>query len=398
MRLQLRLPLLLGGLSALIAAADAAPPAPGRPRPALMTSASFEIAGYTDSDHVQVATPTLAGAIADPSGTWSVGARYLVDAVSAASVDVVATASPRFDEIRHAGSVQGMVRRGDWTTQLSGALSREPDYLSGMGAVTVGVDLRDRTVSPLVGVSFGVDEIGRLGQARVYDQYLFKYGLQAGALVVLNRSAILGVVADLQWEEGNQSKPYRYVPLFAPGTAADVAPGASVDDVNGRRLPERPRDRLPEARQRYAVSARLAWRLPRSTIRADQRLYRDSWALAASTSDLRMYFDVTRRMTLGPHLRFHAQQGVSFWWRAYELVRDADGRVGVPSLRTGDRELGPLSTLTGGLAASWQLGAGTRVWRLNLQADAMQTRFFDALYIARRRGLLVTVGLETALE
>ena len=42
-----------------------------------------------------------------------------------------------------------------------------------------------------------------------------------------------------------------------------------------------------------------------------------------------------RRFILWPHLRFHAQNSVSFWQRAYTATSSGD----LPALRTGDREL-----------------------------------------------------------
>src|SRR3954447_5628661 len=50
--------------------------------------ASTEVSAYTDSDAVHVLSPTVAGSVGDDLAGWSIGGSYLVDAVSAASVDI----------------------------------------------------------------------------------------------------------------------------------------------------------------------------------------------------------------------------------------------------------------------------------------------------------------------
>src|SRR5271154_5302810 len=65
--------------------------------------ASSEVAGYSDTDHVAVVTPSVAGHVGNPAAGWSVDGSYLVDVISAASVDIVSTASRRWTEVRQAG-------------------------------------------------------------------------------------------------------------------------------------------------------------------------------------------------------------------------------------------------------------------------------------------------------
>jgi hypothetical protein len=60
---------------------------------------------YADTDHVFVETPSISAAVTNPTAGWSVGGQYLVDVVSAASVDIVSTASRRWQEVRQEGSL-----------------------------------------------------------------------------------------------------------------------------------------------------------------------------------------------------------------------------------------------------------------------------------------------------
>jgi len=383
MRLQLSLALAV--LAAVSGAASARGPA---------TSVSIELAGYADSDHVKVATPSLAGTIGDEAAGWSVGGRYLVDAVSAASVDIVSTASGRFTEVRHVGSLEASYRRGAVSATASGNVSHEPDYLSFGAGFVLAIDLLDKNLTPFFGGRYGYDDVGRTGLPKERWELLQKGGLQAGATFVINRALLASVQLDADFERGYLAKPYRYIPLFAPGTAQNIPSGAAPELVSELRLNERPIDALPTDRDRYALTGRIAGRLSRATLRLDERIYADSWGLWASTADARVMVDLGKRWLLWPHLRIHNQSSVSFWQRAYEASLQPDGTLAVPRYRTGDRELSRLDTVTGGLGAKVRLTHSVHSpWFLSFQFDAAYTRYLDALYITRRWSLFSSLGV-----
>jgi hypothetical protein len=372
-------------------AAPAAGPVQGGPA----AHVSLETTGYMDSDHVNVISPSITGGIADDVAGWSVNGHYLVDVVSAASVDIVSTASPHWTEVRHAGSLTGSIAIDPVTVGALAVISREPDYLSITGGGTLGIDLMQKNVSPYFAFSREVDSVGRTELPHQYWHSKNVTSVQGGVTLVLSRSSIGSLQWDGAFERGYLAKPYRYVPLFAPGQGATVGPGASIDQVNQQRLNVRTSEQLPTARDRYSISGHLAHRFAESTLRLDERLYADSWGVLASTSELRYIIDASRRLELWPHLRYHVQGAASFWERAYEAVRAPDGSLGVPVLRTGDRELSPLQTIV--------LGAGTRIalaeppgteWDLVLEVDVGQTHFNDALYITQRRMGYSTLAIE----
>jgi hypothetical protein len=416
-RLQLRRPTWLAAALA-VALVPAAPPAtaqapvgeppppraqtPERAAPAhssIQARTALELAGYTDSDQVHVASPSVSGSVGNELAGWSVSGQYLLDAVSAASVDVVSTASRRWFEYRHVGSASLEIKSGQITLSGGGGLSREPDYLSLAGAVRLTVETVDKTLTPFLGLSYGQDDVGRTGQPRSTWRSMQKWGVQAGGTFVLGRSTIASLAGDAIFERGYLGKPYRYVPLFEPGTGASVPVGASIDEVNRRRIDLRPADALPEVRDRFALTGRLAHRFDGATLRADERLYRDSWVLQASTTDLRLMVELGRRVIIWPHLRLHLQDAVDFWQRAYEATPGPDGLLGVPAYRTGDRELGSLHTLTSGAGLQVLLGDGVGTdWILSISADAIFTRYLDALYLTRRRALFASTSLQAQFD
>jgi hypothetical protein len=362
----------------------------------ITVKASSEVSGYTDTDNVSVVSPSIAASLSNVLAGWTVGGHYLVDVVSAASVDIVSTASSRWVEIRHAGSADGSMKLGDTTLAASGVFSSEPDYLSLAGGGTLTVDILDKNVTPFAGFSYGHDQVGRTGLPRRYWQGKQTLSGQLGATFVVNRSTISSLQADVIQETGYLAKPYRYVPLFSPAQAASIPAGASIAEVNAARLDMRPAEQVPSARHRFAITSRLGHRLGGSTLRLDERVYTDTWGMSASTTDFRFVFDVGRRFMIWPHVRFHVQNSVVFWQRAYQAVPGPDGALGIPAIRTGDRELSALYAGTGGGGVRFKLVDDIeRPWWLVLEADASYTRYLDALYISERGAFFGTFAVET---
>lgn len=380
----------LGVLFALLATAHADDAAPS----SVQARASLDTAGYADSDHVFVLTPSISAAVANPVAGWSVGGQYLVDIVSAASVDIVSTASQNWVEVRHAGMLDASYKPGAFGVALDAAVSSEPDYRSLSAGGLLTHDFLENNLTLLAGFSHSHDVAGRSGTPfSVFSHPIDRESIKAGASFVLDAATILSLLGDVVIENGDTSKPYRYIPLFAPGT--HVPNGASIDEVTRLRVSARPLEQLPTSRDRYAITARIAHRFARSTLRVDERLYTDSWALKASSTDARYLIDLGRRWEIGPHLRFHAQTPVSFWQRAYELRPGFD----YPALRTGDRELGPLLGVTAGMTVRFGVGphANPDAWRIGLDINGTETRYFDDLYITQRLSTLAVLSLEALL-
>jgi hypothetical protein len=363
--------------------------------------ASLEASGYHDTDHVDVVTPTVAAEIADPVAGWSVGGSYLVDAVSAASVDIVSSATPHWTERRHVGAINFRIKPHDVGIEAGGGISREPDYLALAAGGALTWDLFEKNLITMVGLSYGDETAGRSGTPfAVVSHHFTKTTPRAGFTLVIDPLSVLEVVGEAAFERGDQSKPYRYVPLFSAGAAAKVGPGTSGDEVNALRVDSaKPAELLPLARNRYALTSRLSYRFPAAALRLEERLYSDDWGLKATTTDARYIVDLTRNFFAWPHLRVHLQSPVAFWQRTYVVDLGPTGLpLNTPPIRTGDRELGPLRSFTAGGGLRWKLDGDQRVWSITLQGDVVFTRYLDALYISQRMAFFGALGLEAALD
>ncbi len=361
--------------------------------------AEVELAAYNDSDHVTVVTPSIAMGIENTSGA-SLNATYLVDVVSAASVDIVSTASSRWKEVRQAGSVTGEYKPHDFGVAVGGSFSSEPDYLSYGAFATVTEDFDEKNWTAFFGYGFSHDVAGRCGDYggctpfSVFSRSLERGSFNGGVNFVIDRQSLGSLTGDVVIENGDQSKPYRYIPMFSADVASRIPNGASIDLVNQYRLPERPLEQLPLSRRRLALTARYAHSFDGSVVRLEERVYDDDWGLVASSSDARWVFDLGRRFALWPHARLHAQSAVSFWQRAY--VSSPAPAWNLPEYRTGDRELGPLWTTVGGFGAKWYVGSDLdpQQWALQVTGDVMYTSFLDDLYVDQRTAELGALSFE----
>ncbi|HZF55174.1 MAG TPA: DUF3570 domain-containing protein [Polyangiaceae bacterium] len=357
----------------------------------------LEVSGYHDTDSVAVFTPGMFAVFEDPVGGWGINGVFLVDVVTAASVDIVASASPRWTEVRYVPALGGHKKIDGVDVSLKGSMSIEPDYIGTAVGAGASIEVMNKLVKPSLGYDFGYDINARAGTSfESFSKEIFRHSVNASVNVVVNKAMFAAGSFSLIFEDGDTSKPYRHVPMFAPETAPRVPVGLSVEGVSANRLPERALEKLPTTRQRYALAGGLGYRSSWTTLRADERLYIDSWGLKASTTEVRYFMDVTDTLRVWPQLRFHAQTGVSFWKHAY-VSEATSTRLSLPTLRTGDRELGPFFSAALGGGGRLALGEKKNVG-LSLVGNVIYSRFLDHLFILNRIGYFGATTVEVGFE
>jgi hypothetical protein len=364
---------------------------------ALTVRAGAELVVYQDNDATTVVSPVVFGGVENVLGGWGVSGSMLVDVVSTASADIVATASTRWKEVRYAPALSGHRRFGDVDVTLRGAFSSEPDYLSLAAGTSVSIDLAHKMVTPTLTYDFAHDTLGRAGTPfSLFSRPIARHSASLGVGIVLSKSTVFVPSLSAVVELGDGSKPYRFIPVFDQAHVGLVQPGMVAAQLDPLRLDFRPLEQLPTERQRWALDGRLLHRFSSSTLRLDQRLYADTWGLKATTTDARWFVDTSERVRIGGHARFHAQTSVSFWRLAYQATLTSQGPK-VPALRTEARELGQLFTPTAGLDLRLVLDRQRRL-ALTFGGDVSYTRFLDQLFITQRVGFLGTSMLEAEIE
>jgi tetratricopeptide (TPR) repeat protein len=358
-----------------------------------------EISGYHDDMNVDVLTPNVSFSLEHVTDGWNVGASFLVDVVTAASVDIISMASPRWTEVRWVPAIHGGYKIDPVILSATASLSHEPDYISASVGGQVALELAQKTVTPSLGYEYSHDINGKVETPfSVYSLLIDRHALNAGLGLVLTKATFGQAAFTAVFEDGDSSKPYRHIPMFSEAVQAQLEGGGfqgfTVDAVNLYREPERPLEQLPTDRKRFALALSVAHRFTDATLRLSERGYIDDWGLKASTTDGRLMYDVLKELRIWPHLRFHIQSGTNFYRLAYALV--GPDRL-VPAVRTGDRELGPLLGITVGAGAHVDLGE-RKQWGITLAGDFIYTRFLDHLYVKQRLAGFGALGFEAEFE
>ena len=235
------------------------------------TKAAAEVAIYEDTNAVEVVTTRSA----PPSATrWWDGRRE--EAISSTSSRPPRSTSSRARAAP--GTRSGMRARSARGTSRRRSASRRPG-LSRASRTTsrpreaclLRINLQQKMVVPTLGYAYGHETAGRTGTPfSVYSLELQRHTVNGGVELVVDAMTTLSLAATAILKKGDQSKPYRYLPLFSPEVASTIQPGASFAVVSEARLPGRISERLPDVRRRAALSARLARRLAPSHVHRER--------------------------------------------------------------------------------------------------------------------------------
>lgn len=318
--------------------------APSRPQRAEL---SLHAGYYADDDHVSVWNPSVRARV-PLSRRVTASAGYGLDVISAASVDVVASAS-RSREQRHETTASAQVALSDRVTVgVSGRDSREPDYLSDGITATLDheTEARDRRLH--VELRGRWDRVGP-GWTLQQRADLYAGSLAGSVTQVLDRLTLLRVGVQADALSGLQSSVYRYVP------------------VDGQWYPER----VPEGRVRGGATVRVQRSLrPTLAATAEYGITADTWGLVAHAAEVGLRWEPAPWALIDLRARVLRQGAASFYQGAYPTLTE---------YRTRDRLLGGMSTLwpQATVRFAWPAWPAPPDWELGLRGTWMRQQFDD---------------------
>ena len=328
---------------------------------------------HTDDDQLTVVHP-VASARAEVAEDTHVGVGYDADVISAATVDVRTSASPRgFEETRHglsAGVDHALSRTVSVGTGY--ALSLSPDHVTHAGSLRGAVEDDDRVNIYAASLGVARDSVGRAGDEEPVGS-LWSLGGSLSWTTLLSADAVLDLAAAVEHQRGYLESPYRFVPVTTAMGQREV------------RVPEE----VPDVRWRGALRGQIRLALTHWLFgRAFYRLHADDWGIAGHTLQLRVDVEPADRWLVAVHGRFHGQRGASFYDGEYDTLPE------IPSLRTLDRELAPGFYVAGGLRVEHALGHWLGLdWRVDARAEVLRRRYIDTPQLPQRLSLTAGVGL-----
>lgn len=279
---------------------------------------------YADDDHVTVWSPRARVAVPAPHEVV-VDVETVVDAVTAASADVITAASPyAFEERRVEGGVGARLEIADhhWIGARA-IVSDENDYTSlRLGALWLA-ELARRNATLQLEYTAAFDTVGRAGDPMFAA---LRRGHRATATLtqVTDRRGYIDLVLDVARDTGYLASPYRYVPITIGGMASYALP-----------------ERVPDEHSSLAALVRLRREVVRGWYgHLDYRLCRDDWDLTSHTMSAKaLHGLVDDTVLVGLAARGYLQSAASFFRASYL------GDDGAPAWRTRDRTLGTARTL-----------------------------------------------------
>lgn len=274
------------------------------------TTGRVELRGnYYYERSTRVVAPSVAARL-DTARGLSVEGTYLVDSITSASVAAGALVDSGFTEIRHdmTLTVAGERPVGEDHVALSATVrgSREPDYVSASGTLSLRFLLDERNTTVGFAVTALHDEVRQVfrvgsqirppqmgpGGTTVFDEDFDGLVSSLSFERVVNPRLVLGAGYDLAHLRGFLASPYRQV------------------QVNGILAQES----HPNLRLRHTLSARAVLALPRAdaALHVGLRGYADSWDIRAITVDARYYQSIGEFLLLRMRYRYYVQTAASF--------------------------------------------------------------------------------------
>ena len=331
---------------------------------------------YTDDDHVTVVSPAARSRFA-PSESVLVDVGVIVDAVTAASVDIISSASPSpMRELRVEGSgVATWAVEERWRLRSGGTVSYESDYVSLQPLVGAQVEVAQRNATIDLSYTRVLDEAGRSDEPS-FARKRRGHILATAFTQIVDSNTYADVLLEGRALRGYHANPYRLVPL----RSRDSPVLAFAEE----RTPTLRRSAAAMIRIRRAIGGSPSW-----FVHGSYRFYADTWSIASHTLSARLFHPLAReRFLLGGHLRAYTQSAADFYRAYYE---SPDG-MSVPEFRTRDRTLGGMQSLHGSVTADTAVGPA----KVRTSMSLTEFRFENFPAQSARRALTVELSLRTS--
>lgn len=317
---------------------------------------------YYREKSTRILQPMVHATVDVPDERLTVGAAYLLDAISSASIASGTNAATRgdnvFTELRHEFIGTLGSRLGDWTLGTYFRYSTETDYISRGTGFKLARDLLQRTITVTLGYDLGLDRIYRIqnntgvraawcgGAVDVNDcsskgtgigsNFLQIHHLVAGYAHALHKTVLASLNLEFAHQRGPQDNPYR----------KDLI-------VNG--LPET----HPRIRNRFVMTPSVRWIIPkgRTVIEPFYSFYVDDWKMRTHSPELRVHVRAARHLRLRARYRYY-HQSAAFFFNAdgiYDAPAGQCTRDNPQNCVTADVKAMPWDSHTVGGQLTWEL-------------------------------------------
>lgn len=329
------------------------------PRPAIAENRATIRGNYYRERSTRVVQPMAQVTVDAPDERLTLGATYLLDAVSSASIasgTQAATGGDNvFHELRHEATGTVGSRLGEWNLGGFFRYSTETDYISRAGGLSLARDLLQRNINvglsysfsgdrwyriqnntgdrrPWCGGDVSIDEC-RTGSRGANSNFLQVHNVAAGYTHTLHRTVLALFNVSYSHLRGPLDNPYREGFL------------GGIEETH------------PHVRDRVVMTPSVRWMIPkwRTTFEPFYSFYVDSWGQRAHTPEIRVHFRPVRHVRLRARYSYYTQTA-AFFYRADGQYVDGDGkctRAASFNCATADVKAMPWDAHTPGIQLTW---------------------------------------------
>ena len=344
---------------------------------------------YYREASTRVLQPTVDVSVDVPDERLTVGAGYVLDAISSASIatgTVAVTGGDNvFTEIRHEASAFASSKIGPWGLGTFFRYSTETDWRSRSIGASVSRDLLQRAVNLSLSYAYNFDRVGRIqANTRVYAPWcggsediatcngkgaglgtnlLQVHYIAAGYTHALHKTVLGLFTAEVAHLRGPMDNPYRGMQIL----------GVTYETH-------------PLLRTRIALAPALRWALPKARIVIEPR-YRfnaDTWDIRAHAPELRVHWRFADHFRVRVRYRYY-RQSQAFFWRDDGMYTEPAGRCTKDTpenCATADPKMDDWDSHTPGIQLVWETdGLATRpglAWLENGWVSATYNHVFQS--------------------
>ncbi len=277
----------------------------------LGSHAATGTAVYSNNDGLRVISPWVQ-ARQSVKGGAALQADLKTDFISAASVDMISGASPRFEDVRKEAGLQAIYDNQGLGGHAGYTYSTEHDTHSHTFTLGGAREWLDRNLTTSLSYGLGMDRLGSVREPEALWHDRTSQRIDATVSQLLSRTALLSLAYTLEQISGFQSSPYRMVPIVPKD--ADLWTQGHAQWVAEQHPDQRTRHGVTlEGRQ--ALSNRLF-------LRALYRGYLDTWGVRANTGEVGATYKLHHTAAVELSNRVYWQSRASFERAMYSVERD----------------------------------------------------------------------------
>jgi hypothetical protein len=355
---------------------------------------------YYREESTRVLAPSVAITVDAPDERFTIGAAYLLDAISSASIASGAAnlgGDAVFTELRH--EVTGTVgsKIGDWTMGGYFRYSTETDYVARRAGVSVARDVLERAGTLAFSYGFQFDRYSRVvsadqgtrpwcgGNVGVNDCTDKGYGENSNFLQIhqpgvaythaFHRTVLGQFGFEYAHQRGPQDNPYRRA--------------GALNEAHPRR------------RNRFILSADVRWMIPKARLAFEPfySFYADDWGVRAHTPELRVHIRIARHWRARVRYQYYRQTASFFWREDGQYAGDPGqcSRDNVGACATADVKVEPYDAHTPGAQLTWELDGIARNRGLHWLEGAWLQATYNHMFQNNRYGNARVGSLEFSL-